>query len=165
MTSSFTEHKIALEEREDWKIRGKNSESSGRATPDRKDPRVNRGVDHEDNDRDRELHAARQSGRINQAIDVMRDEAFLVALYPCTNAERVLVRGQRAGPVRNLDESAPDRDGEMDPGELAPSQNEQAAECHEEHEREMENRGGVSEDSVGHSREYVMQAKLFRVGG
>src|SRR2546427_11436548 len=82
MTSSLTEHKIALEEREDWKIRGKISESSGRATPDRKDPRVIRGVDHEDNDRDRELHAARQHGRINQAIDVMRDEAFFVALNP-----------------------------------------------------------------------------------
>jgi hypothetical protein len=60
-------------------------------------------------------------------------------------AERILKGGERTHAPGELDKSAPDRSGEVNPGNPAPPEGEKATEHCEENEREVQDDDGVSQ--------------------
>ena len=85
----------------------------------------------------------------------MRDEAFPVDRLSPPKPEPVLERGERTGPVRELDEYAPRRRGKLEPDESRPTNDGEGPECREEDEPEVEEEDDVGEDPVAHGGEAV----------
>jgi hypothetical protein len=84
-----------------------------------------------------ELDVSGESGGVQHRQDVVLDEITLIRRAACGGSERILQRRQRTDPARELDQCAPYRGGYMEVGHPSPSQHQQPAEHHEEHEYEM----------------------------
>src|SRR5207253_2187303 len=130
---------------------GRESEETWKLQPlNGKHFRVHGGVHDDDECGDDELHIARQTRRIDPSEEVIGNEVVAIALQASANAKHVFVCGERAAPVHDLNEPAPDRRGQMNPRQLAPSQHQQTSQRDEEDECEVEEGRRVSEDSICH---------------
>lgn len=76
----------------------------------------------------------------------MRNEVARVLVEAGASAEIVFERRKRADPTGVLDDGAPDCGRDVQPGNPAPSQDDNAAEQDEEDERDVKSNDGVGED-------------------
>ncbi|MNN98778.1 hypothetical protein D3C81_2182490 [compost metagenome] len=80
----------------------------------------------------------------------MLDEAIAVAGLPGVVAHEVLPMGQRAVPVEDFDQGAPDGRGQMAPDHLTPFEGQQRAQQHEHNEQQMHQHQPIGRYSVKH---------------
>jgi len=95
----------------------------------------------------RPLPLAGRAGRIGRRPEVMIDMAAGVTGLAHGAAQMVFWRGERTGPVGELDQHPPPRRRPVEPGQPGPAPDRQAAERHERDERQVEQRHGVGDQA------------------
>src|SRR6266576_1404565 len=123
-------------------------------------PQVPRDVDHDHERREHPLDGARETIRVNNRDQVMRDEATAVASATRAQRECVFQGRERTDETRHcLDINTPARCQQMRGDDPAITASENAATYHEEQEAEVERNNQVSQQAIEHSPS--PQAPLF----
>jgi hypothetical protein len=92
----------------------------------------------------------------------MLDEAASVSRLSAATPELVLERGQRADPLADLDGGSVDGAGQVDPRHPGPAQREQAAEEHEDDERDVDDDDGIGQEPREHAGADLTRAPSSR---
>ena len=83
-------------------------------------PKINGHVDGNDRDSEAELNLARQARRIDNAEQVMLDEAVCVTRLAGTNTKTVLNGSERTHATRQFNKECPDHNWKMNQRHPAP---------------------------------------------
>ena len=123
---------------------------------------VDRYVNGCDSGGKRVFDAARETGRIDGANDVVVDEPAAIPRPPRPPAQQVLPARERALPSSQLDQCTPQRRRQVQPFQCRPADHQQAAENDEEDEGEVREDQDVGGEAVGHGVRQGMTCRLWR---
>jgi hypothetical protein len=104
----------------------------------------------EDADSEGKLRIRRQAGRIDEQHQVVLDEVSRIAGAAGPFPQMILERRERTDPTRELHECPPDCGGKVQPGEPGPSQDEESARGHEDHEGNVKEQDRVRQNRIDH---------------
>src|SRR5205085_11632883 len=121
-----------------------------RSPPARDEHAIRDGVLRQHGETEHDLPIASESGGIEHVEQVVFDESAAVARGATARAQRILQRGERTDPSCPLDDHAPDRRGELHPGDARPTKHQQPAQYDEEHEGEVHDDDQVCQDADKH---------------
>jgi hypothetical protein len=122
----------------------------GAAAPVTEDSHVQDDVYQKDENPDRHFGVKSTPQGRAMGQQVVRDEGAGIGGEPATGPERVFQGGERTGPALEVDQRAPEEDGQLHPHQPRPPPQEKRAQHHHRDEEEVQKDNGADGEVEGH---------------